>query len=72
MTKRPFDDLNNAVGKQVLVKLKDNNGVRGVLRAFDVHLNLVLEEAEELAGNEAKAKYGKIMLRGDNIILISI
>jgi len=72
MTTRPFDDLNNAIGKQVLVKLKDNRGIRGKLKAFDVHLNLVLEEAEELIDDEAKAKYGRIMLRGDSIILISI
>ncbi len=76
MTSRPFDDLNKAVDQQVLVKLKGNRTISGVLKAFDVHLNLVLENAEETSkkedGTEEKEKYAKIMVRGDNIILIAI
>ena len=76
MTKRPFDDLNKAVDQQVLVKLKGNHSISGVLKAFDVHLNLVLENAEETGkrddGTEEKEKFAKIMVRGDNIILIAI
>lgn len=76
MTNRPFDDLNKAVDQQVLVKLKGDRIISGVLKAFDVHLNLVLENAEETAkkedGSEEKEKHAKIMVRGDNIILIAI
>jgi len=76
MTSRPFDDLNKAVDQQVLVKLKGNRTISGVLKAFDVHLNLVLENAEETSkkddGTEEKEKHAKIMVRGDNIILIAI
>ena len=76
MTSRPFDDLNKAVDQQVLVKLKGNRTISGVLKAFDVHLNLVLENAEETSkkddGTEEKEKHVKIMVRGDNIILIAI
>lgn len=76
MTKRPFDDLNKAIDQQVLVKLKGEKNLSGTLKAFDVHLNLVLENAEETSktkeGSEKKEKYSKIMVRGDNIILIAI
>lgn len=76
MTSRPFDDLNKAVEQQVLVKLKGNRTISGVLKAFDVHLNLVLENAEETSrkddGTEEKEKHARIMVRGDNIILIAI
>ena len=71
MTTRPFDLLNDSIGKDVLVVLKDNLKIRGTLKAFDVHMNIVLENAEILENDEARTKYGKITVRGDNILLIS-
>jgi len=71
MTNRPFDLLNESVGKDVLVRLKGNIQIRGNLKAFEVHMNIVLENAEELDGENPKTKFGRIILRGDNIILIS-
>ncbi len=71
MTNRPFDLLNDALGKEVLIVLKGNVSIRGTLRAFDVHMNVVLENAEELENGNAKTRYGKLILRGDNILLIS-
>ncbi|MBU0635936.1 hypothetical protein KKE06_02840 [Candidatus Micrarchaeota archaeon] len=68
---RPFDLLNDSIGKPVLVMLKGALSFRGTLKAFDVHMNIVLEEAEELDNNQVKTKYGKLILRGDNVILIS-
>ena len=68
---RPFDLLNDSIGKPVLVKLKGDRSFRGTLKAFDVHMNIVLENAEELENNELKTKFGKVILRGDNVILIS-
>jgi len=71
MTTRPFDLLNDSIGKDVLVVLKENLKIRGTLKAFDVHMNIVLENAEILENDEARTKYGKIIVRGDNILLIS-
>jgi len=71
MTTRPFDLLNDSIGKDVLVVLKDNLKIRGNLKAFDVHMNIVLENAAELLNGDQKTKYGKLILRGDNILLIS-
>ncbi len=68
---RPFDLLNDSIGKTVLVVLKGNSSFRGTLRAFDVHMNLVLSDAEELFEGQTKTKYGKLVLRGDNVLLIS-
>lgn len=68
---RPFDWLSESINKNVLVELKGNLQFRGVLKAFDVHMNIVLEEAQSLENGETKTKYGKVVLRGDNILLIS-
>ena len=71
MTSRPFDFLNESIGKEVLVVLKDNLSIRGTLQAFDVHMNIVLENAAQLENGEINKKYGKLILRGDNVVLIS-
>ncbi|MFA5125460.1 MAG: LSM domain-containing protein [archaeon] len=71
MNNRPFDVLNEAIDKEILVVLKGNNQVRGTLRAFDVHMNLHLENASQVVEGELKTKYGKVMIRGDSVIMIS-
>ena len=71
MNNRPFDLLSDAIGKSVLVELKDSVSMRGTLLAFDVHMNIVLDKAEKLLEGEVKNKYGKILLRGDNVLLVS-
>jgi small nuclear ribonucleoprotein len=70
-TSRPLDALNNARNKRVLVELKNGKRFVGILKAFDIHINTVLEEAEEMEGNDVKRKLGVAFLRGDTIILIS-
>ena len=71
MSNRPFDLLNEAIDKEVLVILKGNNQVRGTLKAFDVHMNLHLENASQIVEGEMKTKYGKVMVRGDSVVMIS-
>ena len=44
---RPLDALNKSRGKRVIVDLKNNWRYIGRLQAFDIHINTVLEEAEE-------------------------
>ena len=68
---RPLDALNQSRGKKVMVELKNGKQFTGTLRAFDIHINTVLDDAEELADNELKRKIGTVFLRGDTIILIS-
>ena len=68
---RPLDALNNARDKSVIVELKNGKQFAGTLKAFDIHINVVLENAEERVEGEIKRKMGVVFLRGDTIILIS-
>ena len=69
---RPLDTLNEARNKRVIVELKNGKQFVGVLKAFDIHINTVLDDSEERVDGEQKRKLGTIFLRGDTIILISL
>ncbi len=71
MEARPLDALNAARNKRVLVELKNNKQYVGKLKAFDIHVNVVLEDAEERENGEIKRKLGIVFIRGDTIIIIS-
>ena len=68
---RPLDALNQARGKRVIVELKNQKQFIGKLKAFDIHINTVLEDAEEHADGKLKRKIGTVFIRGDTIVLIS-
>jgi len=63
--------LEESLGKIVLVRLKGGRSLRGKLRGFDQHLNLVLEDAEDTTNSENVKKLGAIIVRGDNVVIIS-
>ena len=63
--------LEDSVGKMVLVKLKGGKSIRGKLQGFDQHMNLLLIEAEDISITDKMEKLGTIIVRGDNVILIS-
>ena len=68
---RPLDLLNQSKGKEVLVQLKGDQQFVGKLLAFDMHINIVLDNAKEIQEGEFKKSIGLTFLRGDTIIYIS-
>jgi len=68
---RPLDTLNRARDKRVLVELKNGRQYVGKLKAFDIHINVVLEDVEERVDGEMKRKLNSVFLRGDTITIIS-
>lgn len=68
---RPLDALNASKEKRVLLELKNGTKFGGVLKAFDIHINIVLADAEQLVNGEVKRKLGTVFIRGDTITLIT-
>ena len=57
--------------KIIQKRIRDDKTIRGILQEFDRLMNLTLDDAEEIL--DAKTvKLGKILLRGNNIIAISL
>jgi len=71
MTEMATKILEESLGKVVLVRLKGGRSLRGKLQGFDQHMNLVLEEAEDITESAQTESLGTIVVRGDNVIIIS-
>jgi len=70
MTKRPMDILDQVLNRQpVLISLKGGREIKGVLQGYDVHMNLVLDKAEEVVDGQLQC-IGTLIIRGDNVIYI--
>jgi len=68
---KPLAVLNKAINQQVIVELKGKRGYRGTLDGYDPHMNLVLRNAEEILDTKVTRKMDAIIVRGDNVVLIS-
>lgn len=69
------DEISTAMtscqGKIVLLRLRNTKTVQGTLIDFDIHMNLTLDNAEDIS-DEKHLSLGKVLLRGDNILAISL
>ena len=71
-----MDLLQKSIGSQVLVELKGHRKIKGKLRGFDQHLNLVLEDADEITfdletDEESVEVIHTVIVRGDNVVIVS-
>jgi small nuclear ribonucleoprotein D2 len=82
----PFSVLYNAVrsNTQVLINVRNNHKILGRVKAYDRHMNLLLEDVKEMwtefsKGGKNKTKgtsmnkdryVSKMFLRGDSVILV--
>ena len=69
----PMKVLREAVNSRIYVKLKDGSEYVGVLTATDSTMNLILEDAIEVAdgGRRIVARIGKALIRGSMIEFVS-
>ncbi len=63
--------MNNSKDKVVLLKMRNSKTIQGTLKEFDIHMNLTLDDAEDIS-DEKPVKLDKVLIRGDNILAVSI
>lgn len=67
----PLDVLENSINQKLLLLLKDGRNLEGTLSGYDEYMNMVLSDVEENDG-ETKRKIGTVILRGNNVVSISV
>ena len=60
---RPFDTLSGLTGKIIIVTLKNGSAYKGCLKAFDIHINIVLENCEYI-NQGGKRKLNMVFIPG--------
>ena len=74
----PFALLDSAMrdGTPVLISCRSNRKLFGRVRAFDRHMNMILDGVQEIWMDKSSLAYanrrtlGNVFLRGDNVILV--
>ena len=67
----PLDVLEKAMNKKLFLLLKDGRMIEGKLTGYDEYMNMVLDDVEETI-EENKRRLGTIILRGNNVVSISL
>lgn len=70
--KKPLNILQKAVNKGVAIRLKNDHEYRGKMMNIDQYMNVILVDAEETSNGSLSANYGKIIIRGNNVLFIKI
>ncbi len=71
-TKRPLNVLQRSLNRKVAVRLKSEIEYRGKMSNVDSYMNLILVDAEEYDGSDLLANYGKVVIRGNNVLFIKL
>jgi len=70
--KRPLTTLQKNTKKSVIVRLKNDVEYKGKIDSVDSYMNLIMSDAEELNDGKTVEKYGRIILRGNNVLFIKL
>jgi small nuclear ribonucleoprotein G len=56
--------------KRLFVQLNGNRKVMGVLRGYDVFLNIVLDDAVEETSSGERKRIGMCVIRGNSVVML--
>lgn len=71
-SKKPLNILVKQLNSYVGVTLKNNIEFRGIMVHCDNYMNIILDSAEEYDGDKPVANYGRVLVRGSNILYITL
>ena len=72
IAKRPLTTLQKTTKKSVIVRLKNDVEYKGKIVNVDSYMNLIMTDAEELHDGKTIEKYGRVILRGNNVLFIKL
>ena len=72
VAKRPLTTLQKNTKKNVIVRLKNNVQYKGRMDNVDSYMNLIMTDAEELKEDKVIANYGRVIVRGNNVLFIKL
>jgi len=70
--KRPLTTLQKSTKKMVTVRLKNEVEYKGKMDNVDSYMNLIMTDAEELHDSKVIANYGRVIVRGNNVLFIKL
>jgi small nuclear ribonucleoprotein (snRNP)-like protein len=71
-SKKPLNVLTKQLNAHLSVTLKNGVEYKGRMIRCDGYMNILLEGASEHVNDQLTAKYGSILVRGNNILFITI
>ena len=72
IAKRPLTTLQKNTKKNVVVRLKNDIEYKGRMVNVDSYMNLIMTDAEELKDGKTTEKFGRVILRGNNVLFIKL
>ncbi len=64
--------LQKSTKKKVTIRLKNEVEYKGKMDNVDSYMNLIMTDAEELHGSRVIANYGRVIVRGNNVLFIKL
>ena len=71
-TKRPLTTLQKSTKKNIIVRLKNEVEYKGKMDNVDSYMNLIMTDAEELSNGKPIGKFGRVIVRGNNVLFIKL
>ncbi|MFP6577257.1 MAG: U6 snRNA-associated Sm-like protein LSm6 [Candidatus Nitrosopelagicus sp.] len=71
-SKRPLTVLQKNTKKDVIVTLKSGVEYRGKMENVDSYMNLIMTDAEEFNQGKVVGKFGRVIVRGNNVLFIKL
>jgi small nuclear ribonucleoprotein len=70
--KRPLTVLQKSTKKNIVVRLKNEVEYKGKMENVDSYMNLIMTDAEELSNGKLVGKFGRVIVRGNNVLFIKL